>query len=463
MPAPLAQLVVTKVTNKFVEQMVLFLKLRTYVVDPCLCMVHTYYAEYLMVTLLADCLTYEQQCAIIKKANTYPDPVDNTVTTTECESSTPVKLKVTGPNTCTFTARPKNSLDQSGYAEVFTTDNSQYVNIRSNVVLENNCGQPVQSIPITGGCVLADCQDAYKGFVQYEVGMIENVHGSNAVANDAYFQALKVYKTDANGDLDPTPIILDLNPASSPYYAAGVSCPGCTALTLAQVKFGHVNFIANFSTLMDNVSLALFGVTGKHLMSASIGGIPKRVSVVTKALHNPSGTWFGVHAPDMYVRVYNTLSTSAHVQTTRTKISIYGVKLRRQVTFNTACGSMSPTIKTTTSDTKWFVNTSLTSFNSIVPSTPYSEQPLFGVSDTVESCHTWLLTATYPNDIVDHVQWLNPGNVEISTTNTAVVTAFGTYTFKLFTTTGCVITKTITISDLTQQNENTPDDDFEVS
>lgn len=62
---------------------------------------------------------------------------------------------------------------------------------------------------------------------------------------------------------------------------------------------------------MDNVSLALFGTSALHGMSA-IGG-SSSYKIRCKAKHNPTSNWFGLHYPDMRIVMSNgTVHTTAN-------------------------------------------------------------------------------------------------------------------------------------------------------
>ncbi len=437
---------VLKIKARFATEMIKFIRRKKYIMDPCICEVYPYYANYLLSTLVADCLSYEEECVLKNLADSSSEqlPVDPEII--PCATQIDPTLSYTDATDCVYSIAIENSLDSSAYPTIALTDNSHLINIESNVLLNNTCLDTVQTQAIEGGCILGDCQDSYQGYATYSTGMVASVHGSNAVADDAYFVTVRIYKTDANGVLDPDPTDLDLDINTSPYYTASGSCPGCTTLTVADVKFGNANFSANFKTLMDNVGLALFGSASTHKMTASKNSVGDRVSINCTAVHNPSGQFFGMNLQDLYVQSYNTVSDTYAVRTSYTGLGAGQVMLRNTLSFNIPCGTLQPTIKTTTAAVGVDVNWATTSFNFIGLNSPYATRPLYGYANTSTNCTVRTLEATYtPDSTITNVEWLDPSSTQLSTTDTAVTTVSGIHTFKIYLSTGCIVIRTINV------------------
>lgn len=437
---------VLKIKCRFVTEMIKFVKRKKYIMAPCLCEVYPYYADYLLSTLAADCLEYDDECTLkkISDSSSDQDPIDPTII--PCSTQIDPLLSYSSSSTCTYSATVENQYDGSAYPTIVLTDNSEFVNITADVVLNNTCNHTIQTETIIGGCIDGDCQDGYLGRVIISSGMTSFIHGANAVAPEAYITKLRIYTVDDTGLLDPTPIDLDLNINTSPYYAPGVDCPGCTALILSDVQFGNVDLQTNFATLMDNVGLALFGDANTHKLDASYSIISGRVGVNNVVVHNPAGPFFGTHKPDLFMEVYNVNTDTYATSTLTTSLSSGGMRLRNSLSFDVPCGTVDPIIKTTTTSVGMDVDWANTSFNEIKLLSLYANKPLYGVSGTTTDCIVRQLQAIYtPTSEITNVEWLNPLLEVISTMDTAVAVDAGTYTFKIYLSTGCVVIKTIDV------------------
>jgi len=258
---------VLKIKCEFVNKVLEILTARKYKVDVCTCELKSYYIDALLVDKLypAECLEFVDHCRLEKLADSYPEVVACTATTVECTNQADITLAATTV-TCTHTATLRSS-NNTAYPDVFTTDNSQYVNGSIGMYAQGVgvCANAEQSVTVTGGCTSSGCSNSHKAILKRGFQSDSSFNGDD----DAFIKTLRVYKTDALGTLDPTPIDLDLDPATSVYLADTIDCPGCTAILASELYISDTNFESTFVTLMNNVSLALFGVTGRHLMEAN--------------------------------------------------------------------------------------------------------------------------------------------------------------------------------------------------
>jgi hypothetical protein len=439
---------VIKIKNNFVSKVIRFLKKRKYTSEVNLSELYKYYSEITLSTTLVDCLSYEDICKLSKAADSYPDLTEDIIITIPCEDSVDTTLSATGPVSCTNLIRiSSDGTNNTAFPKVILQDNYEFINITSYLVLENNCGTPEIAEQVYGGCVLNSCGTDKLGTATFSGGVVSILNGSAAIANDSYFRTIRIYYVDQNGILVNTPIDLNLDPATSPFY----SCAGCTTLVANDIKFGNANFANNFKALMDNVSTNLFtaGVpSSQHLLSTKNKLITDdRVLVTCTAKHNPSGFFFGINKNDLYFEVVNTVTNQSFTSTTPLNTSGASVFLNNLVNITTPCGdTISYQVKTTTATAGVSINFALTNFNEIVLNSDYSTTPLFMVNNSPQICNTYFLTASLDLTNILNVEWLDEEDTILSETTTAVVYSPGTYTFKAYTTVGCVIIRTITIN-----------------
>lgn len=435
-----------KLKCKFVDSVISFIEQRKFISDLCICKLYKPYNNYLLSTI-EDCLEYEDVCDLTNSVSTYTITEDADPVITECGSDIPLTLS-SSFQSCTYTSQPKNSINGSAYPEVFLTDDSIYANIRTNIVVSNTCNSDVITQSIIGGCVLGNCGDQYLGTLTKGVSF-HSADGSISNDPNSYFRIIRVYETDSNGQLTNIPIDLNLHYGTSIYYGPSGSCPGCSTLALADVKFGSATFVTSFNTLMNNVSLARYGVTGKHAIYVTkTGTIVNGTEIGISAKNNPAGNWFGLHTPDVYVEVFNTSTSTSKVRT------FFNVGYGRPIYLNNndigitlPCGILEPHVKTTTQATYGYFDVPNASFNSLTLVSPYATSALYNVCCNTMTCNLWTLTATYSsNPLITSVSWTNSLDEEISTTNTVQVAEAGDYTFTINTSNGCTISDTITIS-----------------
>lgn len=439
---------VLKLKCKFVHKMIEYVKKRKYVMNPCIACVYPYYVDSMLADLLFDCITYPSECSLQKKADSYTTPCDPT-TVTACGDQIPLALSYT-TKSCDYSASVKNSLNGTAYPEVVLTDDSQNITVQIDVVVNNTCNEPVITLEDVGGCDGVDCSQALVvGSYSYRAGMNPNLLGANSIAANNYFVTLRVYKTDSNGDLENTPIDLNIAPSTSDYYGPGVNCPGCSVINAADVAFGSANFDTAFATLMNNISLALIGSTGKHLLTPNVvignpaGG--NRAYIQCQAKHNPVGEWFGINFNDIYISAFNPDNDTTYTTTSHAE-RLMGVQRNTvPITVELPCVDLNFDIKAT-SGTSIYVDHINSNFNYIALSSPYASNTIYGIGTTTASCTIYNLLATYSSSLVDGVAWLNEAEEVISFENTATVTDTGTYTFSINTVNGCEISDDIIIS-----------------
>lgn len=293
---------VTKIKCKFVTEWIAFLNKRKYSVSACSKCKYTYYADALKVlyggveddpNFTSDCLDHDIECDLTTKANKYPEATTDCASGTLCLNQVSITLAEVGTS-CTTTAGLSTSFPPTfgtaAYPATFVTDNSSYINgtVYKGVQGTSSCAGS-GSTQITGGCTSGGCSNTHKA--QYYLGFRIT---QPLPASTTYIKSLRIHYTDSLGTL-VSYIDLDLEPGSI-YYSDNVSCPGCSAVLGSEVQFGNANFGDAFETLMDNVSIALFGSPSLHgITAASLVSVP---TITSTAVHNPASYWFGIHYPN---------------------------------------------------------------------------------------------------------------------------------------------------------------------
>lgn len=259
---------VLKVKCNFAQKVLAYLTKRKYVVDVCPCVLYPYYSEYGQVSIIeADCLEFEQECAI--NNNKYAEITDCNATTIACDTQLPVSLNLAS-SSCTLTASIDNQSNNSAYPVMSVGANSQLITGTAylKVVQSGSCGSNTTYTELNSGNTSSGSGDEYEATFSFGFNSLNTFTGGD----ESFIKTLRVYKTDVFGTLINTPIDLDLDPSTSVYYSDNVDCPSCTALLGSDLYIGNPNFEDNFSTLMANVSLALTGASDNISITASSNG-----------------------------------------------------------------------------------------------------------------------------------------------------------------------------------------------
>lgn len=435
---------VLRIKCKFVDQVIAFLTKRKYVVDVCPCELYQYYGDYMLATTLVDCLEYEQECYLNKKASKYDLPTTCDDTVVSCDGQLSDLVLSSATTTCDFTASTANSVNFSAYPVLSVTDDSTYIESTINIRFVKDChagsSTIVAATAVAGGCTSSGCSSSAKG--QHLFGI--QTTADFGLTSDAYISTLRVYETDSTGVLINTPIDLDLDPATSPYYTDDISlCPGCATVLDSEVKIGSANFSTAFTTLMENVSLARYSDTGRHELSAAVLS-PTSIRVLCAAKHNPSQEWFGINSSNALIVFTDDATGNVYSKTGINATLDYPTRFYNNSTsYATSCGNFTPVIGNQFSLISY---NSDTSFNKISLLSNFGSKPINVTSNSTYSCTSTLLTATYTDTNVSSIAWTDSLDNTIATTNTTIVTDADDYTFTAVLNNNCVISDTITVS-----------------
>lgn len=452
---------VTKIKCKFVQEMISYLNRRKYSVSPCIKCKYTYYADALKVlyggveddpNFTSDCLDHDDECSLTTKAGSYTIDLCQQATI-GCEDQATITIATTEYD-CTSTAQTSHDgqFTGSSYPVIKLTNDSIYIDgeININARLSGVCGPtaPYDRATTTvqaGGCTSSGCSNSYLGLYKFGVNSV----GTQAATT--YVKSMRVYTTDLFGTLS-TSYDLDLDPATSPYYVDDITdCPSCSLVVPSEVQIGDPNFSTAFATLMDNVSIALFGAASKHAIAATGGS---SYSILCTAKHNPASTWFGFHTPDFRIEMSN-----GKVYTSANTLSNFSSAIRfyyddavfwdpdtwPSSIFLLDCLEHNPIIGDQVSYAT--IDRPNSSFNKIKLLSPLGNTSIVVTTNVTQACSPTTLTASYTTlDTVSSVSWKDPMDVEISTTDSATVVDPGVYTFTVNLSNGCAVTKTITVT-----------------
>lgn len=431
---------VLKIKCNFVNKVLALINKRKYVASVCPCVLYPSYGEYAQVSVVdPECLSIEQECAL---NNTNYDAIPSCEPVIlDCDNQLDITTTIVGKS-CAVAISMDNKVDGTAYPIMSTSAGSPLITGTTYIkfLQSGDCGANLDYDTVLSGTTSSGTSDSYQSTYSFGFNSLNTFHGSN----QSYISILRVYQTDSLGTLVNTPINLDLDPSTSPYYSDNVDCPSCSALLSTDVEIGNPDFSTNFSILMDNVSIALLGDPGLHYITASSGGNDYRV--YCKAVQNPTTQMFGINNSDAYILVTDGASGTNYVQTKTNASLLTPARFYHESSYDLTdpvyeCAGIDPIII----NDQWTlpnVNTSATSFNKIVLNNSFGTKTINITSGSSSSCGIDVLKALYDDTLVEAVDWRDPSTSVISETSTAIPTINGEYVFRAYLTNGCVASKT---------------------
>lgn len=409
----------TKIKCNFVSETIKFLKRRKYSVSVCQEDIYTFYADTLKLLyknevlmpsyleedhLVSECLDQATECDLVTKANKYSELTLSCLDGVLCANQVAITL-TSASKTCSGLVETYNPTCGCKYPNVILNNNSTDVTgiIPIRTTFSGTCANP--AVVTTEN--LENDNSSY-----YSFGF--NSDSTSLVTSESFITLMRVYDTDGYGTLT-NKYDLNLNPSTSPYMDDDpVTCPGCSAILPDELKFGNANFENAFATLMDNVSLALFGITGLHHMSAWWNGSNYRVRC--RAVHNPSGNHiFGINRNDSKLVV--STPSGPYTQPVNAFGDNDAAPYHAPLVFNSnfglveapgtlySCADLEPLMSNQVSYPNY--NTLQSNMNKIVlnSSIGMTGYPIEVDTDASSSCSSTILSATYTTDLpVDSVE-----------------------------------------------------------
>jgi hypothetical protein len=164
--------------------------------------------------------------------------------------------------------------------------------------------------------------------------------------------------------------------------------------------------------------------------------------------HNPSTYWAGINPDQGSLTWVNqagaTVNTLYSPRSSNLKalVNTFGASMYDVNSFTTTCGSFSTTLSYAPF---WNVNEATSNLDKLeVDSLNAVNTGTLTYSPF--SCNQTLLTGVpTTSGTISSVEWRNPANTVISTSNTVIVNTPGVYSFKVTTTSGCTLTQTLTV------------------
>ena len=423
---------VDKLRCNFVHEVYRYITCGKYSVDCCYTNAARAFQYYKLATF-TDCeVPVEIQC-FLSELNTPNYIVGCTEVTLDCDGQVSAALsKVT--QSCLITNTLSNPVDSSQFPRINVLNDESYMPAVINILSNSTCGETAEHL-VTSGSYLVNDVAVFDERFNPHVRVILDLDN---IANGGYILNLEVYETVNANSLNPVPISIDTNPTTSPY----LSCGGCTVVNPSELYFGHPNFINALTTLLRNAMLTIYGDADLGDFQVVTKGKGYRISSLVK--HNPSNTWVGLskgqsianYSPNgLYTISSNSNATGLEMHNTFMQVK-YQIPLVTCSTLDVIVQGM----------ITFDLNYSASNMHQFVLSNPNSTTALAFSTVTSAICPKITLTALVTPVVSGATQvWRDPGNVIISTTNTAVVEDVGTYTFTVTLPNGCAITDTITV------------------
>lgn len=203
---------VLKITDKFVKEMLSYLRRRRYLLDPSPAKVNTYYADAVIVTDMLDCLSYEQLCELQSKADSYTSGEDiPDVIVTPCNDTVNVTLTAQ-TFTCNYNTTISNPNDNSTFAYFNLAENTTHHVGVVNILTTNSCTGLVTTNIAETGCAAAGICDS--DIFNFQAVNVNSIYNGLALYPNGYFETIKVYETDVNGIPNLSPITLNIAPSN---------------------------------------------------------------------------------------------------------------------------------------------------------------------------------------------------------------------------------------------------------
>jgi len=332
-------------------------------------------------------------------------------------------------------------------AEVSFTENNceyiTYVNPLANLQLVNNATTFAATTDVSwnscdGG---EDLSFTSSSNLSYSAIFGFDISVQHLLSSQSYIRYLNLTKVNSAGAVIGT-FVADLTPGSI-YYSNNASCPGCSAVNTSHVELGNANFVTAFSTLLNNISLAEFGQTGRHNIQVVKTGA-FTFDVYNTVRHNPTVNIFGLDFSAGLVKVYNP-NTASTIQKNASVFLQTPATFTSSINITTPCGAL---LTPTASGNSYFSISTSTNFFKLVLNSIISNTPLATSTPSV-SCKKLTYTGTYNPAITPTKGWYEDATL-LNTTNVLTITESGDYSFKVETASGCedVVNVVITEEDL---------------
>ena len=258
------------------------------------------------------------------------------------------------------------------------------------------------------------------------------------LSNQSYIRYLNLTETNATGAITST-FTADLTIGTSVYYSNNASCVGCSNVTTSHLELSNSNFVTAFTTVLNNISIAKFGVSGRHDISVAKTGA-LTFTLTNKVRHNPTVAIFGLDFTTGLVKVYNP-NTASLIQKSVTSLLQIPASFTASLTLTTDCGA---TLVPSATGASSFSLSSLTNFNKIVANSLISITPLSVTTPSV-TCKKLTYTGTYNPVLTSVTEGWYQGLTQLNSLNTLTISEAGNYSYKVETLSGCEDSVDLTI------------------
>lgn len=352
----------------------------------------------------------------------------NGITTKNCQDDITLSLSKSTVN-CNMTSTAENPVDGSKFSRLTLVDNSIYHTASLNLKATNKCGLD-STVLVNSGCDGGGCS-VTKNPYGLSFAVLSNVVGSNP---NGYIKTITISRTSSTGERPLVNQTVDISPSNLTTWN---SCGTCTTTySSSDLLFGATNYAEALRELLTNVVKTLtFGNNSDFSVSKT-----DSITVSSKIKHKPTSYWAGINPDNFSLSWVNqagsTINTLYSPRSASLNIfpSTAGGSIYYTDTIPTICGNYNRTLFTTA--VNFLVNTStsnldllnIDNFNSFIANTYTSSY----------ACNGFELVGNATTDgVIQSVNWKNPSNTVIATTNSVKVATPGTYKFTATTLNGC--------------------------
>jgi hypothetical protein len=406
---------------------------KQYELEPCNKIAKQALAAYLISKETCD-IDYDKLLCFIEDKGSVC--AGNGVATT-CEDSITIAFNKE-TKLCSYTASVSNQVDNSSFARLTISSDTVYQQGKINVVASSKCGDTYTDETVTG-CNISGCNSTLNPY-----GITSMVLAGVVASNpNGYIKNFTFYHTDSMGDRPLVQRVVDISPAT---LATWNTCPTCTNVYNAtHLVFGSPFYAVAMTELLNNVvKTTLGGDYSAFKMNKSATDL----DIWSNIKHDPSTYWAGINPDQGSLTWVNqagaTVNTLYSPRSSNLKalVNTFGASMYDVNSFTTTCGSFSTTLSYAPF---WNVNEATSNLDKLeVDSLNAVNTGTLTYSPF--SCNQTLLTGVpTTSGTISSVEWRNPANTVISTSNTVIVNTPGVYSFKVTTTSGCTLTQTLTV------------------
>lgn len=382
------------------------------------------FANYVKASFFLPYLSPAQVHCLQDAANKLDEDSTN-IESTSCEAQASVKI-TKSTFTASYGVRMLNT-----FATPYTVDNSTHIG--SYIYLST----PLGNEKVEGGCISSGgsvlCDTVYNASV-YNV--IRYNLPSFIDYGNAYITKLKLYETDSSGNFY-TSHIVNLDPATSPYYASAGVNP-------VDVKFSSSNFGISLIKLINAFSATRPSMAStSHYITPSTSG--DLLTFVCQCNHYGRRI-LGINKDDTGLSIKSDIYGEMSISPSLISLAWQDARFFHKPSYTTNCGMLTPTITGTAGFSFDPINSN---YNRIAFSSSTSTYTNFTLTGNTQTCQYVRLTASYSTiGEVTERYWTTSYDPTRLYSDSIDTNRTGSFYFTIVLDNGCTITKTYTMVDI---------------